>query len=87
MNTPYQSKLHLAAIKATGARLTPANAFGDSPNNAHYAAFDMYGETRAKFEAVCKQLGLHYGWYGVAGYTPNEGCTMVVAKYVKNTAT
>ena len=83
MNTPYEAKLHLAVLKATGAKLTIPNAFGDSPNNAHYAAFDMYGHTLAEFEKVCKELGLHTSWYGAAGYPPDEGFTMVVAKYVK----
>lgn len=84
MNTPYKADLHLAALKATGAKLTTPNAFGDSPNNAHWASFDMYGLTRAKFKEVCKSFGLYCGWYGVAGYPPDVGCTMVVAKYVRD---
>lgn len=83
MNSPYEPKLHLAKLKATGAKLTTPNAFGDSPNNANYVAFDMYGHTRTEFERVCKELNLHCGWYGVAGYPPNEGATLVVAKYVR----
>lgn len=83
-NTPYDAKLHLKALLATGAKLTTPNAFGDSPNNAHYASFDVYGATRTEFEKVCKELNLHHSWYGVAGYPPNEGATIVVAKYVKD---
>lgn len=83
MNTPYSAALHLAALKATGARLTTPNAFGDSPNNAHWAAFDMYGKTRIEFERVCREFGLYFAWYGPAGYPPDEGATMVVAKYVR----
>ena len=84
MNTPYKAKSHRAALKATGARLTEPNAFGDSPNNKHWAAFDMYGKTSDEFMRVCASLGLYCGWYGVAGYPPDEGCTMVVAKHVRS---
>ena len=83
MNTPYDAKLHLKKLKATGAKITAPNAFKDSPNNVYYAAFDMYGPTRTLFEQACKELNLYFGWYGIAGYPPNEGCTMVVAKYIK----
>jgi hypothetical protein len=86
MNTPYNAKLHLAKLKATGAKLTTANSYGDSPNNAHWAAFDMYGHTRTEFERVCKELGLYCSWFGVAGYPPDPGATMVVAKYVREPA-
>ena len=84
MNTPYKTDIHLAALKATGAKITTPNAFGDPPNNAHWAAFDMYGKTHTEFERVCRELGLYCGWYGAAGYPPDEGCTMVVAKYVRD---
>lgn len=82
-NTPYEAHLHLAALEATGAKGTTPNSFGDSPNNAHWAAFDMYSKTSDEFKKVCASFGLYRGWYGVAGYPPNEGCTMVVAKYVR----
>ena len=85
LNTPYEKGIQLAALKATGAKITTPNAFGDSPNNAHWASFDMYGKTSDKFKQVCAELGLYCGWYGVAGYPPDEGCTMVVAKYVRET--
>ena len=85
MNTPYKAALHLAALEATGAKLTTPNAFGDSPNNANFAAFDMYGHTSTEFRRVCKEFGLYTAWYGVAGYAPDPGSTMVVAKYVRET--
>jgi hypothetical protein len=85
INTPYKAGLHLAALKATGAKLTQPNAYGDSPNNSNWASFDMFGETRSKFQRVCEEFGLYCSWYGVAGYTPHEGSTMVVAKYERHT--
>ncbi len=82
-NTPYKAAQHLSALIATGAKPSRADAWGNSPTNANYAAFDMYGKTIDDFKKICRELNLAFGWYGPAGYPPNVGATIVVAKYVK----
>jgi len=85
MNTPYKRELHLAAIKATGAKLSQPNAFGDSPNNAHWAAFDVPGESRMAFHEVCEKFGLYTSWFGEANYAHSGEACMVIAKYERET--
>lgn len=85
MNIPYSNKAHLAIFKRRiqGIKVSPPNAFGDSPNNAHYVAFDVPGDKTTAFLALCVELHLHTGWFGEANYAHSGVHTYVIAKYVK----
>lgn len=86
MNTPYKASQHLATLRSVGkgVRLSTPNAFGDSPNNANWAAFDVPSASLRAFEDACKELNLYTGWFGEADYVHSGVSCMVVAKYVRD---
>jgi hypothetical protein len=88
MNTPYKAELHKAALLASGkgVKVSPPDAWGNSPSNQHYAAFDVPREAKAEFKATCDRLGLYCGWYGEAGYAHSGVSCLVVARFVKDPA-
>lgn len=86
MNIPYSGKTHLPIIKRRipGVAKTIPDAWGNTPNNQHYAAFDVPCDKTGQFIDLCTDLKLHCGYHGIARYGDNPSYTYVIARYVKD---
>jgi hypothetical protein len=80
VNTPYNPKEHLPLLKAVapGLRVQPADAWGNSSSNAHWAAIEVPIAQQHAFFYECARLNIYRAWdTAYPGYVCNKLCRYV----------